>query len=80
VALLSAAIVGVVATAGRGQEPQTRAVSSHRYIVRPGDTLWSIARLQVGVAGDPRPLIQEIRTANALDVATLTPGAALVLP
>lgn len=80
VAILSAAIVGIIATAGRGQEPPARAVSSQHYIVRPGDTLWDIARLQVGPTEDPRPVIQEIRSANGLDAATLTPGVALLLP
>jgi nucleoid-associated protein YgaU len=76
---MSLAIVGIVTTAGRGQETAT--VVSHRYTVRPGDTLWSIARFQVGPSGDPRPVIEDIRQANALDAAaTVSPGATLVLP
>jgi nucleoid-associated protein YgaU len=54
--------------------------SSERYVVQSGDTLWGIARLQVGPNGDPRPVIEDIRQANQLRGPALTPGAKLILP
>lgn len=50
------------------------------YRVRAGDTLWDIARGRVGPEGDPRPLVADIREANALGTAPLEPGQSLVLP
>jgi LysM domain len=51
-----------------------------RYRVQPGDTLWAIARRQVGPAGDPRPLIAEIREASGLATSSLAAGRTLVVP
>jgi nucleoid-associated protein YgaU len=46
--------------------------------VRPGDTLWSIAR---GVQdGDPRPLVDAIQAANRADPGALVPGQVLIIP
>jgi nucleoid-associated protein YgaU len=53
-------------------------VAPHRYVVRPGDTLWSIAR---GVQdGDPRPLVDAIQAANRADPGVLVPGQVLIIP
>jgi nucleoid-associated protein YgaU len=79
-AFLATALVGVLATAGRGGEQATIAASSRRYVVQPGDTLWGIARREVGLTGDPRPVIEDIRAANRLQAAALTPGLRLILP
>ena len=49
-------------------------------VVRPGDTLWGIARGVVGPEGDPRPVVDEIRGANHLGRRTLLAGTRLVLP
>ncbi|HEX7096796.1 MAG TPA: LysM domain-containing protein [Acidimicrobiales bacterium] len=47
------------------------------YVVRPGDTLWSIAaRLDPG--GDPRPLVEQL--AEAAGGAELVPGQRIELP
>ena len=47
------------------------------YVVRPGDTLWSIAtRLRPG--GDPRVLVEELQ--SQVRGATLVPGSRLRLP
>jgi hypothetical protein len=49
----------------------------YAYVVRPGDTLWSIAsRLQP--SGDPRPLVAQLQ--NQLHGSTLEPGDRLLLP
>jgi nucleoid-associated protein YgaU len=51
-----------------------------RYVVRAGDTLWEIARAQVGDAGDPRPLIDEIRDLSGLATSSLRVGQVLLVP
>jgi len=54
-----------------------RTPSGYLYVVKPGDTLWSIAsRLEPG--GDPRLLVAQLQ--SELHGATLDPGARLVLP
>jgi nucleoid-associated protein YgaU len=46
--------------------------------VRPGDTLWSIAR---GIQdGDPRALVDAIQAANRADPGALVPGEVLLIP
>jgi nucleoid-associated protein YgaU len=60
-------------------DPRMRSVASHRYVVRDGDTVWSIAsRLQT--RGDPRPLVDAIQAANDVDPGALRPGQTLVIP
>jgi len=53
-------------------------VSRSAYVVRQGDTLWSIARRVSG--GDPRPVVDALAEANGLDGAGLVPGQSLVVP
>jgi hypothetical protein len=48
------------------------------YVVRPGDTLWSIASARY--AGDPREGIWKLQRRNDLDGTTISPGQRLVLP
>ena len=80
-AILGVTLFGIVGTAGRGggAEPATTATASRLYVVQPGDTLWGIARLHVGPNEDPRPVIEDIREANELRTAVLTPGDRLEL-
>ena len=54
-------------------------VAGRSYVVRQGDTLWSIAR-RVSPNGDPRPLVDALAAANGLDGAGLVPGQSLVVP
>jgi LysM repeat protein len=49
-----------------------------RYIVKPADTLWSIAVAKH--AGDPRAGVYELRQRNHLRGTTIVPGQVLVLP
>ncbi|MGH2682739.1 MAG: LysM peptidoglycan-binding domain-containing protein [Actinomycetota bacterium] len=72
---------GRVALGGGGGAPPGRSPAVQRYVVRPGDTLWEIARAAVGPEGDPRPFVERIRTANALAPSEpLLPGASLLVP
>lgn len=48
-------------------------------VVRPGDTLWGIAR-QVEPGIDPRETVHRIAEANGVDPGALFPGQALVIP
>jgi LysM repeat protein len=47
------------------------------YVVQPGDTLWSIARV-AGAHGDPRPIVDQL--AAQVGDRQLQPGQQLVLP
>jgi LysM repeat protein len=49
----------------------------HRYVVRPTDTLWSIAATGYK---DPRKGVWEIRERNGLEGTLIVPGQVLMLP
>ena len=55
---------------GAGQE--------QAYVVRSGDTLWTIAASHYG--GDPREAVYRLENRNHLAGALLQPGQKLVLP
>jgi nucleoid-associated protein YgaU len=86
-ALVGSLVVATGRTAlggGRDAErvPAGRAhAGGSRMVVRPGQTLWEIARALVGPEGDPRPVVQRIREANGLGPSqALLPGMSLVVP
>jgi LysM repeat protein len=72
--LLAAAalLVGMVARTSHGAGPE------HVYVVKPADTLWSIA--ERSYAGDVREGVWQLEQRNHLHSATLVPGQKLVLP
>lgn len=78
---LTAIISGPVANAVGLREPDRgMAPVAHRtYVVRDGDTLWSIAT-RVAHGGDPRPLIDAIETENDVTPGGLVPGMTLTVP
>jgi Tfp pilus assembly protein FimV len=51
----------------------------HQIVVRPGQTLWSIASA-AEPAADPRDVVQQIMTANAMTGTTITAGQLLWVP
>jgi LysM repeat protein len=67
----------VVSAAGAGPADRTR---SRVYVVRPGDTVWSIAGREAGPGADPRPLVDRLIRLNDLSDAVILPGQRLVLP
>lgn len=69
---LAALAVGYAAHGSAGAGPR------QTYVVKPGDTLWSIAAHKY--AGDPREGVWEIQQRNHLSSATISPGEKLVLP
>jgi LysM repeat protein len=69
---VGALAVGLVARSSQG------AGREHVYVVRPGDTLWSIAS-RTG-SGDVREGVWQIEQGNHLTSATLYPGERLRVP
>ena len=54
--------------------------TGHHYVVRGGDTLWTIAAQEYGPDADLRRAVYEIEEVNHLTHAGLQPGAQLTLP
>ena len=75
VAVLLLAVAFVV---GLLAHPSGGAGKPVRYVVKPTDTLWSIAARHY--AGDPREGVWKLQRWNNLESATLVPGQRLVLP
>jgi LysM repeat protein len=69
----------VAGPVGQAVEPRHASGAAERYVVRPGDTLWSIAR-GLAPSEDPRPLVDAIAAANHIDAGSIVPGQALVVP
>lgn len=82
VLLAGAAVVGLwtgpVANALDGSEPPIARRGS-AYVVRSGDTLWSIAR-RVAPERDPRSVVDDIAAANGVRAGALVPGQTLSIP
>ena len=72
--LLTAAalVVGMAARSSHGAGPE------RSYVVRPADTLWSIAERTY--PGDVREGVWKLERRNHLRSATLVPGQKLLLP
>jgi Tfp pilus assembly protein FimV len=71
--VLSGQVANAVGVGGSGTQPV------RTYVVRPGDTLWSIARSS-SPSADPRLVVAAIRGANEVDPAALVPGQQLSIP
>jgi LysM repeat protein len=65
-------VVGVVA------RPSGGAGKPARYVVKPTDTLWSIASAHY--SGDPRQGVWELQQRNHLSGTTIVAGQQLLLP
>jgi LysM repeat protein len=63
---------------GTYARPSGSAGKPQVYVVRPADTLWSIASTHY--AGDPREGVWRLEQRNDLVGATVVPGQRLVLP
>ncbi|MHB8468859.1 MAG: LysM peptidoglycan-binding domain-containing protein [Gaiellaceae bacterium] len=70
--VLAALAVGLAAHTTHGAGPE------RSYVVKPADTLWSIAARSY--AGDPREGVWQLQRRNHLRSTTLRPGQTLVLP
>ena len=69
---VAALAVGLAARSSSGAGPK------RTYVVRPGDTLWSVA--EHTYSGDPRRGVWELQQRNHLASATIVPGQKLVVP
>jgi hypothetical protein len=90
VAVLAVAVIAAIAlavglaAAGGAQaanhgQPGAGYQGMHQIVVRPGQTLWSIASA-AEPAADPRDVVQQIMTANAMTGTTITAGQLLWVP
>ena len=73
--LIAFALALVVAVSARTSDS---AGPEQRYVVKPYDTLWSIATSHY--AGDPREAVWTIEQRNGLSGSTIAPGQVLRLP
>jgi hypothetical protein len=71
-------VLGVALLVGYFARPSGGAGRERAYVVRPGDTLWSIAVRTH--AGDPREGVWELRQRNHLVGSTIVPGQRLTVP
>ena len=77
VLLASFASAVLFATASRASDPGT--VAAPTVVVRPHDTLWSIAS-RTSPRRDPYATVAEIRRLNGLHGYVIHPGDTLILP
>ena len=73
VGVLSGPVANAVGVGGSPEAP------ARTYVVRAGDTLWSIARRSAPSA-DPRLVVDAIASANRVDPGALVPGQQLSIP
>ena len=75
---LAVLLLAVALVVGVAARPSGGAGKPTRYVVKPTDTLWSIAAAHY--AGDPRQGIWELQQHNHLHSTMLVPGQRLVIP
>ena len=75
---LAAVVLTAVVAWALVPRPSQGARRERIYVVRPADTLWSIAAAQYG--GDPREGVWKLEQRNRLVGSLLRPGERLVLP
>ena len=71
IAVAALVLWGVVARASSGAGPE------RLYVVKPHDTLWSLA---ARTYADPREGVWKIEKRNRLHTATIVPGQRLYIP
>jgi nucleoid-associated protein YgaU len=69
--------LGPLVTGGAGD---LRLTGADSVVVRPGDTLWSIASTVAGTEADVRGVVDRIQELNGLAGSELVPGQVLELP
>jgi len=79
IALVVGLVVAGGAQATNHGQPGAGYQGMHQIVVRPGQTLWSIASAAEPQA-DPRDVVQQIMTANSMTGTTITAGQLLWVP
>ena len=77
-ALTGVVLLALLMVALGAARPSSGAAPEARYVVQPGDTLWSLAADRYG--GDPRKGVWRIDERNGIDGDVLVPGQVLMLP
>lgn len=78
--LIGVLVAGIGAPASQAADPAGAGGGEPAVaVVRPGDTLWSVAARHVP-SRDPYGMIEEIRRLNDLPGHTIHPGQELILP
>ena len=79
-------VLGAPVAGALGRHPgpaETKVLPATRwervYVVREGETVWSIAERTAGGA-DPRALVDAIAVRNGIEAEAVVPGQALVIP
>jgi LysM repeat protein len=75
---LAILICAAALAVGLGAHSSSGAGPKRTYVVKPGDTLWSVA--EHAYSGDPRQGVWEIEQRNHLSGATIVPGEKLLVP
>lgn len=78
VTVLTLVAAGGVADALGRMDAQPDAME-RRYVVVPGDTLWSIAATFAGDR-DPRSVIDALERTNGIEAGNLKPGQLIIVP
>jgi Tfp pilus assembly protein FimV len=75
-----AALSVVGGRAGAGVTHPAEPARTQIYVVRPGDTVWSIAEGLAGPGADPRSLVDRLIAANHVSNGLVTIGERLMVP
>jgi LysM repeat protein len=80
VGLTVGAVLAISAATWRAGNGAPEPAASRIYVVKPGDTIWSIVRMQSGAREDPRSLVDRVIRVNRLRGALIRPGQRIILP
>jgi nucleoid-associated protein YgaU len=79
--VVSAPVAGALARHGGSAHVRVHAAlfSEQVYVVRAGDTIWSIAS-RMADGRDPRALVDAIAARNHIDAGAIVPGQSVIVP
>jgi len=78
VTVAAGAVLGIRGAVTSAATPGPR-VAQHVYVVRAGDTLWSVAARVAGPRADPRPVVDDLIRRNGIVDARIRPGQRLLM-
>ncbi|NDB18088.1 MAG: LysM peptidoglycan-binding domain-containing protein [Actinobacteria bacterium] len=77
--LVAATVASVAISAVTASDAVASDVATAEYTVKPGDSLWSIAR-EIAPGADPRDLVVELTRLNPASEAGVFAGQVLIVP